>query len=289
MTKRVALMRLRWAVSAAVALAVWQLLPDRYMGPHHAWNPHAIMEFVLTLFFISLASQWAVYVWGAHHGLLLTGLMGGFASSTATIHTMGAVAKSQPQFADRAALGAVLSNIATLMQLVVLLHLLAPQVLVLLMLPISFGMVGVCAYAARSLVVASPAGRISTATRAAVAVDWKSMLTLTALVCGVSYASAAMNAIYGQSGLWLGAALSGLVDAHAIVPTLASLLLQDKLQAHDALMPLLMALTANTLTKSLIAFQSGGWLYARSVSGGVWLTTAAVWLGYIAQEAGLGF
>ncbi len=34
------------------------------------------------------------------------------------------------------------------------------------------------------------------------------------------------------------------------------------------------------MTKSLIAFQSGGYLYARKVSGGVWATTAAVWLGY---------
>jgi len=50
-----------------------------------------------------------------------------------------------------------------------------------------------------------------------------------------------------------------------------------------------LTLTANTVNKSLIAFQSGGWRYASVVSGGVWLTTAAVWLGYFAQKAGLGF
>ena len=77
--------------------------------------------------------------------------------------------------------------------------------------------------------------------------------------------------------------MSGLVDAHAIVTTVASLLSQHQLQAHEALMPLLMALTANTLTKSLIAFQSGGWTYAKQVGGGVGLTTAAVWVGYTAE------
>jgi hypothetical protein len=127
------------------------------------------------------------------------------------------------------------------------------------------------------------------AQRQPVRVDWQSALSLTALVCGVSLAAAALNATYGQSGLWLGAALSGLVDAHAMVPTLASLLLQGKLDAHAALMPLLLSLTANTVTKCLLAFQSGGWRYARAVSGGVWLTTAAVWLGYFVQEAGLWF
>ena len=147
MNKQMVLNSLRLCAWGALALAAWQLLPDRYMGPYQAWNPHAIMEFVITIFSISLAGKWAIHVLGAHYGLLLTGLMGGFASSTATIHTMGTVAKSQPQLADRAALGGVLSNIATLLQLVVLLQLLAPAMLVLFIQPLCFGMVGMCAYA----------------------------------------------------------------------------------------------------------------------------------------------
>lgn len=91
----------------AVALVAWQLLPDQYMGPHNAWNPHAIMEFVIAICSISLAGKFAIDVLGTNYGLLLTGLMGGFASSTATIHTMGTVATSQPHLADRAALGGV--------------------------------------------------------------------------------------------------------------------------------------------------------------------------------------
>jgi len=288
MSKRIVFTGLRFGVWAVLALTAWQLFPDRYLGPYQAWNPHALMEFVITIFSISLVGKLAVHVLGVHYGLLLTGLMGGFASSTATIHTLGTVARSQPQLADRAALGGVLSNIATLLQLVLLLRLLAPALLVLFIQPLCFGMLGMCAYAAWVLVGAKPAAPINVATDEALPFDWQSLLTLTAVVCGVSYASAALNALYGQAGLWLGAALSGLVDAHAIVPTVASLLLQNKLLPHDALMPLLMALSANTLTKSLIAFQSGGWVYARKVSGGVWLTTVAVWWGYLVEGTGLG-
>ena len=289
MSKRIPGHSLRFGTWAVMALAAWQLLPDRYMGPYQAWNPHAIMEFVITIFSISLAGKLAVHVLGAHYGLLVTGLMGGFASSTATIHTMGTVARLQPKLADRAALGGVLSNIVTLLQLAVLLQLLAPALLVLFIQPLCFGLVGMCTYVAWVLALAKPARHNRVTTDEAVPFDWRSLLTLTAVVCGVSYASAALNALYGQSGLWLGAALSGLVDAHAIVPTVAALLMKDKLLPHDALMPLLIALSANTLTKSLIAFQSGGWAYARQVSGGVCLTTVAVWLGYIAKGADFGF
>lgn len=291
MNERIASTSLRFGAWAVLALTAWQLLPDRYMGPLHAWNPHAIMEFVIIIFSISLAGKLAMHVLGAHYGLLLTGLMGGFASSTATIHTMGTVATSRPELADRAALGGVLSNVATLLQLAVLLQLLAPQLLALFIQPLCFGMAGMCTYALWVLMLAKPP--VTTTSRVlsddAHPFDWRGLLTLTAVVCGVSYASAALNTAYGQSGLWVGAAVSGLVDAHAIVPTVASLLTQAKLQPDAALMPLLIALSTNTLTKSLIAFQSGGWAYARQVSGGVWLTTAAVWLGYIAEGQVLAF
>ena len=287
MSKHMGGIGLRFGVWAVLALAAWQLLPDRYMGPYNAWNPHAIMEFVITIFSISLAGKLAIYFLGAHYGLLLTGLMGGFASSTATIHTMGSVATSQPHLADRAALGGVLSNLATLLQLVVLLQLLAPEVLMLFVQPLCFGLVGMSAYAVWVLFRAQSVTSTQMTTHEDMPFDWQSLLTLTAVVCGVSYASAALNAQYGQSGLWLGATLSGLVDAHAIVPTVASLWKQNQLLPQDALMPLLMALSANTLTKSVIALQSGGWAYARKVSGGVWLTTAAVWLGYVVERVGL--
>ena len=279
MNKYLARNGFRMGVWAVLALIAWQWLPDRYMGPYNAWNPHAIMEFVITIFLISLLGKLAISVLGAHYGLLLTGLMGGFASSTATIHAMGRIAKSQPLLAGRAALSGVLSNMATLVQLVVLLKLLAPDLLTVFIQPMGFGMAGMCTYAVWVLVRDHGARITQVEVDENTTFDWQSLLTLTAVVCAVSYASAALNATYGEGGLWVGAALSGLVDAHAIVPTLASLLTHAQLLPRDALMPLLIAFSANTLTKSLLAFQSGGWDYARKVAAGVWVTTAAVWGG----------
>jgi uncharacterized membrane protein (DUF4010 family) len=271
---------------ASLTVAAWQILPDRYIGPFHAWNPHAIMEFVITIFSTAWLGRGLMRYFGAHYGVLLTGLMGGFASSTATIHNMGVLAKAQPELADRAALGGVLSNLATLVQLGVLLQLLAPELLGLFIFPVSCGVAGMSAYAAWVLWrhASKPPSSFASATDEP-SFDWQGLLMLTAVVCSVSYVSAALNALYGQNGLWLGAAMSGLVDAHAIVPTVASLLTQQQVQAHEALMPLLIALTANTLTKSLIAFQSGGWAYAKQVGCGVCLSTAAVWAGYFVEGA----
>jgi len=265
----------------AAVIAAWQLFPDRYMGPYSAWNPHAIMEFVIAIFSISLFGNLAIHFLGPRYGLPLAGLMGGFASSTATIHTMGLSAKSQPDFADRAALGGVLSNLATLVQLCVLTQLLAPKLLALMIQPMCFGLAGMFIYTAWVMTSTQSLPSASGVAQGSLSFNWKSLLTLTALVSGVSFVSAALNEAYGQGGLYLGASLSGLVDAHAMVPYVASLLSRQKLMPHQALMAILVALTANTMTKSLIAYQSGGYVYACKVSGGVWATTAGVWLGYV--------
>jgi uncharacterized membrane protein (DUF4010 family) len=265
---------------AFLALTAWQLMPDVYMGPYNAWNPHVILEFLVIIFSISIAGKLAVELLGARYGLLVTGLIGGFASSTATIHSMGALSKAQPQLADRAALGGVLSNIVTLLQMLVLLELLAPQVLKLFLQPLCFGLTGMLAYSLWVIYFAKPITPSSVEAKEGLDIDWQSLLTITVLVCFVSYSSAALNAAYGQSGLWVGAALSGLVDAHAIVPTVAFLQTQSKLLLQDSLVPLLIALSANSLTKSLVALNSGGLGYAKKISAGVWITTFSVWIGY---------
>lgn len=277
MTDRFALTGLRFGSWAVLVVIAWLLFPDRYLGPYNAWNPHAIMEFLLIIILISITGRLAVHFFGAHYGLLLTGLIGGFASSTATIHNLGAVAKSQPQLADRAALGAVLSNIATLVQVAALLQVLSPPLLALFVRPLGFGLLAMLVYSMGVLMWHRSTAKAKTQVGELAIFDWKSTLSLTALVCGVSYASLALSDLMGQGGLWVGAALSGLADAHAIIPAVSSMLMQDKLLLTEALLPLLIALTSNTITKTLVALQSGGWLYAKKVGIGVWLTTAVVW------------
>jgi uncharacterized membrane protein (DUF4010 family) len=275
--------KLEAVLGCAIVLLLWRLLPDTFMGPFNAWNPRALLEFVLTIFALSIASQLAITQFGAHYGLLITGLMGGFASSTATIHTMGMVAKSEPVLAARAALSGVLSNIATMIQLLILLKLLAPNLLGSMAFPIFLGLMGVTSYA---VIVQQrhPSKAVTNfKSLSAATFDWKSLALLTTMVVALTWVSAALNASYGQNGLWLGSALSGLVDAHAIVPTLSSLLGQEKISSQDAAFPLLISLTANSFTKSLLAFQSGGWIYARRVSIGIWVTTMSVWLGYFIE------
>jgi uncharacterized membrane protein (DUF4010 family) len=260
----------------------WQTLPDEYWGPNKALNPHAITEFIVTILLISALGKFSIYLLGKRYGLILTGLIGGFASSTATIYSMG-VANQQDESAHSGSiLGAILSNVSTLLQIILLCQLLAPQLTLLSLKPIVAGMTTIMlvSFVAFHKLRNSEKNQQLPIVDSEI-VDWKSLLILTFVVTSISFMSGVLFEKFGSSALPLIAAISGLADAHAVIPSLAAFVNQGSLQPKDALLPIMIAFTVNTCTKCLIAFQAGGKKFGFKVSTGLALTAAGAWLGLI--------
>ena len=108
-------------IFAAAALVVLPLVPDRYVGPFSAINPRTIWKIVILIMSISAGGHIAVRLLGPRFGLPLAGLASGFVSSVATIASMGARARKDPVVSRPAVAGAVLSTVATVIQLAVVL------------------------------------------------------------------------------------------------------------------------------------------------------------------------
>jgi uncharacterized membrane protein (DUF4010 family) len=269
-------------VFLSVSVLAWQTLPDEYWGPNKALNPHAITEFIVTILLISALGKFSIYLLGKRYGLILTGLIGGFASSTATIYSMG-VANQQDESAHSGSiLGAILSNVSTLLQIILLCQLLAPQLTLLSLKPIVAGMTTIMlvSFVAFHKLRNSEKNQQLPIVDSEI-VDWKSLLILTFVVTSISFMSGVLFEKFGSSALLLIAAISGLADAHAVIPSLAAFVNQGSLQPKDALLPIMIAFTVNTCTKCLIAFQAGGKKFGFKVSTGLALTAAGAWLGLI--------
>ena len=69
---------------AAVSAVVLPLLPDRGYGPYEALNPFHIWLMVVLISGVSLAGYIAWRLTRDRKGILITGLLGGLVSSTAT-------------------------------------------------------------------------------------------------------------------------------------------------------------------------------------------------------------
>ena len=87
---------------------------------------------------------------------------------------------------------------------------------------------------------------------------------------------------FGGAGVLLAAVVAGLVDTHAAAISVATLVASGRVTPQDAVVPILAALTSNTLSKIIMAATGGGWAFALRVVPGLVLITLAAWVGTFA-------
>ncbi|MBP6195462.1 MAG: MgtC/SapB family protein, partial [Methyloversatilis sp.] len=114
---------------AAAALVILPLTPDRTVDPFNAINPRTLWTLAVLMMTINACGHIALRAIGPALGLSFAGFASGFVSSTATIAAMGAQAVRTPALRAAAVSGAVLSSVATVLQLVLLLSFTSTPVL----------------------------------------------------------------------------------------------------------------------------------------------------------------
>jgi uncharacterized membrane protein (DUF4010 family) len=115
----------------------------------------------------------------------------------------------------------------------------------------------------------------------------KEALVFAATVGAILFASAVLNDWVGESGVVLSAAAAGFADTHAAAISVASLVASGRIDAEQAVVPILAAFTTNSVTKAVIARATGGRRFALEVWPGLILVLAAAWGGWaVAVGAG---
>ena len=267
-------------IFAGATLVVLPLLPDQPMGPYGALNPHTIWIVVILVMAISAAGYAAVRMLGARFGLPIAGLASGFISSTATIGAMGARAAKTPDILAAAVAGAVLSTVATIVQMALVLAATSMITLQTLSVPLICAGFAAVAYGA---VFTIPALRqkAENEVHSGRAFSISAALVFALTLSGILVASAALREWFDETGIIVAAAVAGFVDTHSAAISVASLVASGKMNAVDAVVPILAGLSTNTLSKMLLTCTSGGRSFALRVIPGLILVALAAWAGIL--------
>ncbi|ROM72586.1 hypothetical protein BK654_25840 [Pseudomonas brassicacearum] len=260
------------------ALVVLPLAPDRFLGPYHAINLRTICTLTVMLMAVGALGHVAVRTLGTRYGYALSAIASGFASATVTIAAMGDIAAKQPTDLKVLSAAAVLSNLATLVQMALILGTVEPALLRWMWGPLSCGVLMTLMYAG-ALMFSLPRGQADAPIKVGGAFSLKLALMVTLMMTGITVLSSAMLDGFGQAGVIVTAIFSGLADAHASTASIASLAKAGLLPFNGIAVPVLMALSANSLTKCVVAWLSGGRGFARYVIPGQVLVTLAWWAG----------
>jgi uncharacterized membrane protein (DUF4010 family) len=244
-----------------IAVVALPLLPDRALGPWGALNPRAIGLLVLLIAGTSYVGYFAMRLLGARVGLLATAILGALVSSTAVTVSFGRMARRGQ--GNLALLGAGISLASGTMALRILVEvsIVNPSLLPLLIPPIAILAI-IPLLAAGAIALRTPATESSSEVKLKNPIDLGSALGYGAVLAVLFVLIRAVEAWFGNAGIYALAALSGITDVDAVSLSLA--------QATQADLPLkvgttgiLIAAMVNTLVKAILATVIGGWKLAR--------------------------
>ena len=265
---------------AGAALIALPLAPNEFIGPFDAINPHSLVAIVVLVMSVSALGYVALRVLGPRYGLPLAGLASGFVSSSATIHAMGRRTRDEPELMPGLVAGAVLSSVATVVQLALVTAYLAPTLLAQLAWSLLLGGAVAVLYGAWFTLHALRAPD-TTARGSGRAFDLYAALMFAGLIGAVLTIAAALNAWAGDRGLLATAAIAGLADAHSAAVAAASMVATGTIQPSLGVVAVLTGLSTNALVKAALSIAAGGRAYAMRIIPGLVLMMSAAWLGIL--------
>ena len=266
-------------ILAAATLIILPIVPNQFIGPFAAVNLRYLWLIVIFVMLIGAISHISLRILGGRIGLPIVGLISGFISSVATIGSMGNRAKTTHELTSAAAAGALLSSLSTILQLALLLIAIHPATLKPLMWPLLFGAISIALYGG-IITLHSYRNQIATTPTATNAFSLLSAFKFACVIAAVLITAAGLKVWFGQAGLIVASAVAGLVDVHAATISVTTLTLTDAVSTEQAVIPILVALTVNSVSKAIMAVVSSSRLFANYVIAGLVIQMASVWLAW---------
>ena len=266
----------------AVICVVLPILPDSDLGPFGGFNPYRTWIFVILISGINFLGYFFQKFLGARRSLAWTALVGGIGSSTASTLAFARQSAAEPARSRDWCYAAILANVILQVRVAAILWLAGGPLFA-----VSFPALGLMTLAggffawrlrpADTPESPEPVPRLGNPLRLIAAIKFG------LLFAAVRFLARAASEVYGRSGTLASSAIGGSVDVDAIVFSLAGLLRESRLETRLALWSLLLALAANAVLKSVLAWSVAGARFARPLIGAFLLMFAAALAWIIAR------
>lgn len=246
---------------ALVSLVILPILPNRTFGPYDVLNPFEVWLMVVLIVGLSLVGFVAYRLFGSRAGAVLSGILGGMVSSTAT--TIAATRTPRKETGHATAAIVLLASAVLMVRILVEIAVVGPRLLGAAIIPVAG--LGVLLVAAAALALRRDANDGATPIAQSNPAQLRTALIFGLLYAAVTLAAAAAKEHAGASGLYAVAAISGLTDLDAITLSTARSVQEARLEPADGWRVVMVAVLANLFFKAGIILLSGNRTLLRSV------------------------
>jgi len=272
---------LQFGAISAIALP---LLPDRGYGPYGVLNPFHIWLMVVLISGVSLAGYVTWRLTLDRKGLLLTGLLGGLISSTATTFAYARHARDATHTPSAAMTVILLANLAMLLRVLLLVFVIAQPVLPLLSLAIAPAMLLTAPalrwhFSRARGETGEASDRLNNPTQLGAALLFAGFYALILLL------AAWLSDAYGSGGLLALSFISGVADVDAITLSTSRLANWGDIGLDAAATAIALAAAANMLFKACVSAVVGGRTLGRAALVAFVMPLAGLLVGLLALNA----
>jgi uncharacterized membrane protein (DUF4010 family) len=253
-------------VMLAMTFVALPLLPDEPIGPLGGVNLREIWIIAIVLAGVSFLGYAAVRYFGTRHGMLLAGIAGGLASSTAVTVTNARHAGAQEGVPRLLAAGVALASAVMFLRVIAIVWTLNAALLVwtapalLAAAAAATGFALIAAYGRGEGTGAPTGAKFSNP------FQFWSVIGFALFLGAIVLAGRGLGESAGAAGTLVGAAIVGIADTDAIAVAVARLAPQP-LSLQSAALAILTAVATNTLSKIAIGVAIGRGTFALEIAG----------------------
>ncbi|MCQ9075581.1 MULTISPECIES: MgtC/SapB family protein [Vibrio] len=230
-----------------ISIVLLPLLPNQAYGPWNALNPYEIWWMVVLIASISFVGYFAIKIGGAKRGILFTSVFAGLSSSTALTLQFSHLSREQSSISPLLASGILLSCGTMFPRLLIVLSVINPQ-LVTLLWPIVMIMMIALYFPAWWIWRRSEVGKVEQSNKQTNPLALQSALFFGVVLAVIMLLSHALADLFGNAGVLILSALSGITDVDAISLALGRQSTQT-LSVETAALGILIAASVNTVVK----------------------------------------
>ncbi|EPN4952313.1 MgtC/SapB family protein [Vibrio diabolicus] len=230
-----------------ISIVMLPLLPNQSYGPWNALNPYEIWWMVVLIASISFVGYFAIKIGGAKRGILFTSVFAGLSSSTALTLQFSHLSREQASISPLLASGILLSCGTMFPRLLIVLSVINPQ-LVKLLWPIVMAMMVALYIPAWWIWRRSEVEQIEPSNKQTNPLALQSALFFGLVLAVIMLLAHALSDWFGNAGVLILSALSGITDVDAISLTLGRQSTQT-LSVTTAALGILIAASVNTIVK----------------------------------------
>ena len=233
-----------------LALVILPVLPNKTYGPYHVFNPFHTWLMVVLIVGISVGGYMSYKLLGSRVGTLLSGILGGVISSTATTVSHARVSSKQPNTGSLGAIVIMIASTVVFFRVSLEVLVVGPEILphlapLLILMVLIMGAICIFLYVTglHQKNVLLPDEDPS---------NLKAAVIFGILYVAVLFAVAVAKEHFSDKGLYLVAGLSGLTDMDAITLSVINLINSERLNLDTGCRMILVGALSNLVFKGAI-------------------------------------